>query len=44
MPVETKLLRLRRPVELGHQIDDWRVGWLGGWDQRRIFGDGGESW
>jgi hypothetical protein len=37
MPVETKFLRLRRPVELGHRIDGWCVCWLGGWDRPRIF-------
>ena len=37
MPVETKFLRLRQPVELGHRIGAWRVCWLGGWDRHRIF-------
>ena len=37
MPVETKFLRLRQPVELGHRIDGWCVCWLGGWDRHRIF-------
>ena len=37
LPVETKFLRLGQPVELGHQIDEWRVCWLGGWDRHRIF-------
>ena len=30
MPVETKFLRLRQPVELGDRINGWRVCWLGG--------------
>src|SRR5260370_39494979 len=33
MPVETKFLRLRQPVELVRRIDGWRVCWLGGWDR-----------
>ena len=37
MPVETRFLRLREPVELGHRIDGWCVCWLGGWDRDRIF-------
>jgi len=36
MPVETKFLRLRQPVELGYRINGWRVCWLGG-DRHRIF-------
>jgi hypothetical protein len=35
--IETKYLRLSRPVTLGEQIDGWRVCWLGGWDKGRIF-------
>jgi hypothetical protein len=31
MIIETKFLRLRHPVQLGHMIDGWRVCWLGGW-------------
>jgi len=37
MELETKFLRLPRPVEVGEQIDGWRVCWLGGWDKARIF-------
>jgi hypothetical protein len=37
MPVETRLLRLRQPVALGHRIDGWCVCWLAGWDRHRIF-------
>ena len=35
--IQTKFLRLRQPVLLGHRIDGWRVCWLGGWDRGRIF-------
>ena len=37
VPVKTKFLRLRQPVELGHRIDGWRVCWVGGWDRQQIF-------
>jgi hypothetical protein len=37
MHVETKFLRLFRAVELGHDIDGWRVCWLGGWDKGRVL-------
>ena len=37
MEVETKFLRLRQPVEWSHNIDGWRVCWLGGWDKGRVF-------
>jgi hypothetical protein len=37
MPVETRFLRLRQPVALGHRIEGWWVCWLGGWDRHRIF-------
>jgi hypothetical protein len=37
MRVETKYLRLRKPVELGHEIGGWNVCWLGGWDKGRVF-------
>jgi hypothetical protein len=33
MRVETKFLRLFRAVELGDDIDGWKVCWLGGWDK-----------
>ena len=36
MQLETKFLRLPRPVQFGEQIDGWRVCWLGGWDKARI--------
>ena len=35
--VETKFLRLYRPVELGAEIDGWRVSWVGGWGKNRLF-------
>ena len=35
--VETKFVRLRRAVDLGDDIDGWRVCWLGGWDKGRVF-------
>jgi hypothetical protein len=37
MQVETKFLRLLKPVELGSDIDGWRVSWLGGWGKDRLF-------
>jgi hypothetical protein len=35
--VETKFLRLRKPVALGDRVAGWRVCWLGGWDKCRVF-------
>ena len=35
MEVETKFLRLFKPVALGDRIDGWRVCWIGGWDKCR---------
>jgi hypothetical protein len=37
MTIETKFLRLRQPVPLGHRIEGWRVCWLGGWDRHHMF-------
>ena len=37
MQVEAKFLRLRKPVELGAEIDGWRVSWVGGWGKNRLF-------
>jgi hypothetical protein len=37
MHIQTKFLRLRKPVSLGDRIDDWQVCWLGGWDRCRVF-------
>jgi hypothetical protein len=37
MLVQTKFLRLCKPVSLGDHSDDWRVSWLGGWDKCRVF-------
>ena len=33
MKVQTKFLRLFKPVALGDHIDGWRVCWIGGWDR-----------
>ena len=35
--VETRYLRLGKPVALGARIDGWRVCWLGGWDRGKVF-------
>jgi hypothetical protein len=35
--IETKYLRLRKPVAIGEQIAGWRVCWLGGWDKGHVF-------
>ena len=35
--VRTKFLRLPNPVKLGDRLSGWRVCWLGGWDQGRVF-------
>jgi hypothetical protein len=37
MQIETKFLRLVKPVAMGDQIEGWRVCWLGGWDKCRVF-------
>lgn len=37
MEVQTKFLRLTRPVTLGKVIDGWRVCWLGGWDKGKVL-------
>ena len=37
MHVETKFLRLFRAVNLGDEIDGWRVCWLGGGDKGRVL-------
>lgn len=34
--VETKFLRVFRPVAIGDRIDAWRVCWIGGWDRCRV--------
>jgi hypothetical protein len=36
MQVETKFLVLVRAAQIGDSIDGWRVGWVGGWDKRRV--------
>jgi hypothetical protein len=35
--VETRFVRLRQAVELGEDVDGWRVSWVGGWDKGRVF-------
>ncbi len=37
MLIQTKFLRLHRPVALGDRLDGWRVCWLGGWDRGHLF-------
>jgi hypothetical protein len=37
LQVQTRFLRLREPVALGHRIDGWRVCWVGGWDQGKVL-------
>jgi hypothetical protein len=37
MGLETKFLRLSKPVEGGAEIDGWQVCWIGGWSKYRIF-------
>jgi hypothetical protein len=37
MQVETKFLRVFQAVELGDDMDGWRVCWLGGWDKYRVL-------
>jgi hypothetical protein len=37
MHIETKFLRLFQAVELGDDLDGWRVCWLGGWDKCRVL-------
>jgi hypothetical protein len=35
--IETKFLRLRKPMALGKCIGGWRVCWVGGWDSGKEF-------
>lgn len=37
MRLETNVLRLKTPVTLGSRFGDWRVCWLGGWQQHRLY-------
>ena len=37
MEVETKFLRLFKPVAIGDRIDGWRVCWVGGWEKCRVL-------
>jgi hypothetical protein len=36
MRIETKLLRLPIPVEVGSWFGDWRVTWVGGWTKHHL--------
>jgi hypothetical protein len=33
----TKFLWLRHAAGIGDHIDNWRVCWIGGWDQSRVL-------
>ena len=35
--VETRFVRIRKPVELGDEIEGQFVCWVGGWDKARVF-------
>jgi len=35
--VETRFVRIRKPVELGDEIEGQLVCWVGGWDKGRVF-------
>ena len=37
MEIRTKFLWLRKAPKLGDRLNGWRVCWLGGWDQGRIW-------
>ena len=37
MEIETKFLRVFRPVAIGDRIDGWRVCWIGGWNKCRVL-------
>ena len=37
MHVETRFIRLHKPVALGDEIDGQRVCWVGGWDKAHVF-------
>jgi hypothetical protein len=37
MEIQTKFLRLTRPLALDDYVDGWRVCWIGGWDKCRVF-------
>jgi hypothetical protein len=36
LQVQTRFLRLYKPVQLGDHIDGWRVCWVGGWDKGKV--------
>jgi hypothetical protein len=35
--VETRFVRIRKPVELGDEVEGQPVCWVGGWDKGRVF-------
>ena len=37
MQVETRFLRIPKPVALGDEIEGQLVCWVGGWDKARVF-------
>jgi hypothetical protein len=37
MQIETKFLRLCKPVALDDRINGWRVCWPAGWDRGKVF-------
>jgi hypothetical protein len=37
MHIQTKFLRLCKPVSLGDRIADWWVCWVGEWDKCRVL-------
>ena len=34
--IETKFIRLRKPLAPGERIDGWRMCWVGGWDRGKV--------
>lgn len=36
MQLETKLLRLTRPVTIRSRFGEWEICWLGGWTRHRL--------
>ena len=37
LQVQTRFLRLGRPVRLGDRLDGWRVCWVGGWKKGKVL-------
>ena len=35
--VDTRFIRIRKPVKLGDEIDGQLVCWVGGWDKAHVF-------